>query len=181
MNFATMPLLEQIKASKIEAQHKNIFYRFIFNIVYRYQSRNCVKTVDKYLKNSSIDSNHMMDIIHTLNVFCSANIITEEERRQIFQFRISEFDGTSIIEYDQQVPDNVSRYEQINTGRIAVKITDDAMQITDIVINKERNESSIYATRFLDNKNHDFYNTVGRAFIFGIKKYLDIQPRNKYN
>ena len=87
MNFATMPLLEQIKASKIEAQRKNIFYRFIFNIVYQYQSRNCVKTVEKYLKNSSIDSKHMMDIIHTLNVFCSANIITEEERRQIYSKR----------------------------------------------------------------------------------------------
>ena len=39
MNFITMQLLDKIKASRVEAQKKNIIYRLVYKIVYKYNTK----------------------------------------------------------------------------------------------------------------------------------------------
>ena len=173
MNFATLQLLNQLKLIKEDAKNRNIFYRFIFNILYKFQSKKDIKIIDRYLKENIIDSEHMMDIIHTLNTFCNTNIITSLERRQIFHFSIREYDGYSIIEYEKQIL-SIDTSNKVNTCKIYVKLDSDTMQVTDIVNDNDgRTEQTLYSNHFSDNENHDFYNTVGRALLFGIKKYLN--------
>lgn len=175
MNFTTMRILEKIRASYLEAQRKNIFYRLLYKIVYKYNSKKMIKQVDKYLRHTPIDAEHMLDIIHTLHVFCSAGIISEDERRSIFMFSLSENDGFSSIKYDKELPEDVSRYKEVITEEIVVNITDPIIHRTETRYTDVRNESSsIHSGTFTDDYNHDFYNTVGRALLFGIKKYLEI-------
>lgn len=175
MNFVTTQLLDKIKASKVEAQKKNAIYRLVYKIIYRYNTRKVVDQIDRYLKHPNIDAEHMLDIIHTLNIFCSTKIISEAERHNIFMFSITEYDGSSIIKYDKEVPNGVNRYEEVITGEIMVKITDPIIHITESRYTDTGRESeSIHVGHFTDDRNHDFYNTVGRALLFGIKKYLEI-------
>lgn len=175
MNFATMRILEKIKASYIDAQQKNILYRLVYKIVYKYSSKKMIKQVDKYLRHTPINAEHMMDIIHTLHVFCSAGIISEDERRSIFMFSLSENDGSSSIKYDKELPEGVSRYKEVITEEVIVNIADPIIHRTETKYTEAKNESSsIHSGTFTDGHNHDFYNTVGRALLFGIKKYLEI-------
>ena len=180
MNFATMRLLEKIKGSYVEAQQKNIFYRLIYKIMYRYNTKKVIKQVDKYLRNSAIDAEHMLDIIHTLHVFCSTGIISDEERRSIFMFSLSERDGSSILKYDKKTPNGVSRYEEVITGEIMVKITDPIIHMTETKLDDiGRKSMGMHAAHFSDDINHNFYNTAGRALLFGIKKYLEYDSNIK--
>lgn len=182
MNFITMQLLDKIKASRVEAQKKNIIYRLVYKIVYKYNTKKILSNIDKYLSHANIDAEHMLDIIHTLHTFCSVGIISETERREIFTFQIKETDGTGSISYEKKTPKNTSRYKMVIFGEVSVKINNPEMHIGETIYDDTgRTGNDIYTDIFTDDKDHNFYNTIGLALLFGIRNYLDYKPHNKNN
>lgn len=161
MIFPTMQGLSKIKMLKYEASDKNMFFRFYFKLVYFHNKRKFLKIVNAYLQHGVIDANHMIDIIHTLNIFINTNIIPYEKR---FGFNIEENDNKSSISWKE----SANRYNNIN-----VRITDPEIQITtELNYGKFTCKSKSYTTQIFIDGNKTFYNTVGSALLYGIKKYL---------
>lgn len=180
MSFMTMNLLDKIRRFANDLEKDPLPYRLLGRIILKRSTKLVLKEIDNYLKTTPIDAEHMVDIIHTLNVFSYMGIISEDERRQIYMFTIDERDSLSSIRYlktvDGLFPDQVV----VNIGKIDATIDDIPMVITDTIYKDSKNVNEITTVdKFIDNEYHDFYNTAGRAYLYGIKKYLQPQPHTK--
>lgn len=171
MQFATINTLDKIKSIKSGVENKNILYKILFKIVYNYNAKKVLKSVKKFLLSGHIDTSHMMDIIHTVHVFCSSGILTNEEKHIVYMVHTDERDNFAAIRYYIQSPTVIksSFYREIR-----VKLTDGEMEVitTSSSDGIYSEESDSYKTSEFVDKDNTFYTSVGRALLRGIKKYL---------
>lgn len=174
MQFATMNSLDKIKSTRAEAETRNILYRWVFYIIYKRIRRRILKIVRAFLADGHIDTEHMMDIIHTIHIFCNNGILSDDERRYEYMIHTEERDNFAMIRYYIQSPltssiDSSSSYREIH-----VRLTDDEMEVvtTSSLDGVYSEESESYRTSKFVDTDKSFYEAAGLALLNGIKKYL---------
>lgn len=171
----TVSLIDTLNQYKKDIKSKNIFQRMLFHITYSYDKRKILKLLNLYLRDANIDAEHMIDIIHSLNVFIHRHKITDEEKRNKYQIHIEEDNNSAMIRYYIPSPNilNSSSYREIRVNILDDDITVETFYMYDGLDFGAPPKSESYQTkRFHDDSAYSFYDAVGKVMLLGVKRSL---------